>query len=123
MLCQNCRSKDACVHMKRILGGEASEVHLCSDCAAALGYSDILPGFGISLSSTPGFFGFSGVSSSTNRSVRCEICGFSFEDITATGKTGCSNCYKVFFDKLYPSIRKLHGRAPYRGKYPNKEGE
>ncbi len=120
MLCQNCRAKDACVHMKRIIGGEAAEVHLCADCAAALGYADILPGFGISVSSSVGSFSLPHINS-VNRTLRCEVCGFSFEDISATGKPGCPNCYRVFFDKLYPSIRKLHGRAVYRGKFPDRE--
>lgn len=121
MLCQNCRTKDACVHMKRIIGGEASEVHLCTDCAAALGYADILPGFGIPVSSSAGAFFQQHANTAAARALRCEVCGFSFEDITATGKPGCPNCYRVFGDKLASSIRKLHGRAPYRGKFPDKE--
>lgn len=121
MLCQNCRSKDANVHMKRIIAGEADEIHLCSHCASALGYSDIFPGFGISLSPSAEFFSFPGFSSASNRVLRCEICGFSFEDISQTGKPGCPNCYKVFYDKLAPSLKKLHGRAVYRGKHPNRE--
>ena len=123
MLCQNCRSKDANVHMKRIIGGEADEIHLCTDCASALGYSDILPGFGISLAQTGGFFRFPAPGASGSRVIRCEVCGFSFEDITRTGKPGCSNCYKVFFDKLYPSLKKMHGRAAYRGRFPRREEE
>lgn len=119
MLCQNCRSKDACVHMKRIIGGEASEIHLCGDCAGALGYADILPGFGAAVQTNGGFFTAPRRNPASGRTVRCEICGFSFEDITATGKPGCPNCYRVFFDKLYPSVRKLHGRATFCGKRPN----
>lgn len=121
MLCQNCRAKDACVHMKRIIGGEAAEVHLCAECAAALGYADILPGFGISVSSAGGFYSLPHVNTAAGRAVRCEVCGFSFDDITSTGKPGCPNCYRVFFDKLWPSVRKLHGRASYGGKFPNME--
>ncbi len=121
MLCQNCRSKDANIHMKRIIGGEADEIHLCGDCASALGYSDMLPGFGISLSQTGGYFRFSDAVSSGSRVMRCEVCGFSFEDITRTGKPGCPNCYKVFFDKLAPSLKKIHGRAVYRGRTPRRE--
>ena len=118
MLCQNCRSKDAGIHIKRIINGEADEIHLCADCASILGYADILPGFGISFAQTGGFFNFSNLSASSNRILTCEVCGFSFEDITRTGKPGCPNCYRVFFDRLYPSIRKLHGRAVFCGRRP-----
>ena len=118
MLCQNCHSKDASIHIKRIISGEANEVHLCSECASALGYSDILPGFGISISRTGGIFGFPDFSVNSVRMLRCEVCGFSLDDIKETGKPGCPNCYRVFYDKLYPSIRKLHGRAAYMGKKP-----
>ncbi len=119
MLCQNCKRNDAGVHLKRIVGGESAEIHLCSVCAAALGVRDAVTGF-----SPFGemFGGLTAASSarSANRVLRCETCGFSFEDIARTGLPGCPDCYRTFSVKLRPTIGKLHGRAVFRGKIPEK---
>ena len=29
---------------------------------------------------------------------------------------GCADCYKVFYDKLKPSLSRIHGRAIHAGK-------
>ena len=119
MLCQNCRNRDASVHLKQILNGEATELHLCAACAAALGYGDIFSGFGAQL---PGYFsavaGGGSLSRLGDRVLRCETCGFSFEDVTAASRPGCPDCYRVFGDKLIPYLQKLHGTVEYRGKTP-----
>ena len=50
MLCQNCGKNEATTHIKQIINGDMAESHLCSDCAAHLGYSDMFSGFGLNLS-------------------------------------------------------------------------
>lgn len=119
MLCQNCKRNDAGVHLKRIVGGESAEIHLCSACAAALGVRDAVSGFspfGDMLGSLTG----AGNLRSANRVLRCETCGFSFDDIARTGLPGCPDCYRTFTVKLRPTIGKIHGRAVFRGKIPEK---
>ncbi len=112
MLCQNCHTRDADVHLRRILNGEAAEVHLCAECARTLGYGNLFGGFAFPFASraaeplaSPDF------SALGNRVLRCEVCGLSFDDIVRSSRPGCPNCYRVFYDKLLPSIRKMHGRA------------
>lgn len=118
MLCQNCKRNDAGVHLKRILNGESAEIHLCSECASSFGVSDMLSGF----SPFGDFFGNILVSSDTrrvsNKVLRCETCGLTFEDVAKTGSTGCPDCYRIFSGKLRPAIIKLHGRAVHKGKVP-----
>ncbi len=119
MLCQNCKRNDAGVHLKRIVGGESAEIHLCSVCAAALGVRDAVTGF------SPFGEMFGNLQStasvrSANRVLRCETCGFSFEDIARTGLPGCPDCYRTFSVKLRPTIGKIHGRAVFKGKAPEK---
>lgn len=51
MLCQNCKLRQANVFIKRSINGKSKELHLCSDCAEKLGYSDmfnkpVFSGFG-----------------------------------------------------------------------------
>ncbi len=115
MLCQNCHLNDAGVHLKRIVNGESAELHLCADCARALGYGNLFSGFAFPFASRaaqplagPDF------SALGNRVVRCEVCGLSFDDIVRASRPGCPNCYRVFGDKLTPVIRKMHGRAKYQ---------
>lgn len=123
MLCQNCQRKDAVAHLKRIVNGESAEVHLCSDCARALGVADVFPDFGSPFGE---LFGAGTASEQTYpglRSIRCDICGFSFDDIARTGMPGCPSCYGVFAEKLRPMLRKLHGRARYLGTAKEKTAE
>ena len=48
--------------------------------------------------------------------VRCPKCGNSFNDIVRDSQVGCAECYRVFFDKLAPSLERIHGRAVHSGK-------
>ena len=98
MLCQNCGKYEATTHIKRIVNGEATEAHLCSDCARALGYV-------------------------SNGIVRCEKCGSTFNDIVRSGRMGCGDCYSTFYDKLLPSFERIHGRTHHEGKKANTSPE
>ncbi len=116
MLCQNCKRNDANVHMKRIVNGSAAEVHLCSECAEALGYPEAFAGFGLGLGELFGnLLGTAGTFPSTN-SLRCPMCGSSFRDIAESGRLGCGECYETFYDKLLPSIERIHGKTRHIGK-------
>lgn len=120
MLCQNCGKYDATTHVKRIINGEAAEAHLCTDCARALGYTDVFGGFGNTFSDLLGsFFGDPAKSTLTARTIRCEKCGNTFNDIVNSGKIGCADCYTTFYDKLLPSLQRIHGKTRHEGKVPN----
>lgn len=112
MLCQNCQKRDAVVHFKRIIGGEAGEVHLCSSCAAALGYAGLFSGFPFPF--IPPLSG-RGQTDAAYAVPRCETCGLTLEDVAGTSALGCPDCYRTFREKLTPYLNKLHGRAVYRG--------
>lgn len=119
MLCQNCGKYDATTHVKRIINGEAAEAHLCGDCARALGYTDVFGGFSNTFGDLLGsFFGEVPKSTLTTRAVRCEKCGNTFNDIVNSGKIGCADCYVTFYDKLLPSLQRIHGKTRHEGKKP-----
>ncbi len=118
MLCQNCGKAQATTHIKRVVNGDTTEHHLCSQCAGELGYTDMFSGFApLSLSD---FFG--DLLGDINRKaigakvVRCPKCGNSFNDIVRDSRLGCAECYRVFYDKLQPSLERIHGRAVHNGK-------
>jgi protein arginine kinase activator len=41
-----------------------------------------------------------------------------FDEIVSDGKMGCAECYNVFYDKLLPSLNRIHGKATYEGAHP-----
>lgn len=117
MLCQNCGKNEATTHIKQIINGDMAESHLCRDCAAHLGYSDVFSGFGLNLSEFfGGLLGDMAPRVSQGKTKRCEKCGASFEDIARDGMVGCADCYKTFYDKLLPSIQRIHGKIKHSGK-------
>lgn len=118
MLCENCGRREATTHIKRLENGEAVECHLCSECAGNLGYDDFFSDFGLNLSELfTSFFGDSALRLS-EKVERCETCGSSWSDIVRTGKVGCADCYRKFYEKLLPSIERIHGRVSHSGKAP-----
>ena len=120
MLCQNCNEKEATMHMKRIVNGNAAELHLCADCARSLGYGETFPVFG--LGDLLGEFFHKGELGAAS-AVKCPACGKSFEEIAADGKMGCAECYNTFYDKLMPSLRRIHGKSTHVGKIPQQSAE
>ncbi len=120
MLCQNCNQKEATTHIKRVVNGEAEEHHLCAECAKKLGYDHFLDDFSLSI---PNFFSsfFHDTMPALSRAgaAHCDTCGSSFEDIVRSGMVGCADCYEKFFDRLLPSIQRIHGRARHAGKTPH----
>jgi protein arginine kinase activator len=120
MLCQNCGKNEATTHIKQIINGDMAESHLCSECASHLGYSDVFSGFGLNLSGLfGGLLGDMMPSISAGKSPRCPKCGTSFEEIVRSGKVGCADCYRTFYDKLLPSIQRIHGKIKHSGKVTN----
>ncbi len=123
MLCQNCQKTEATTHIKRIINGETAEHHLCKNCAYELGFSDSFSDFGINISELfSSFLGDFSVKSLSNRVLRCEKCGSAFDDIARSGKIGCADCYAIFYDKLLPSIQRIHGKTKHEGKIAKSAG-
>lgn len=117
MLCQNCGKNEATTHLKQIINGDMAESHLCSECAAHLGYSDMFSGFGLNLSGLFGsLLGDMMPSLAASSGPRCPKCGTAFSDIVKEGKVGCAECYRTFYDKLLPSIQRIHGKIKHSGK-------
>lgn len=118
MLCQKCSKREATTHIKRVVNGEATETHLCPQCAQTLGYDGLFGGFDLSIPNIfSSLFGDIPILSSA-KTERCEKCGCSFDDIVRSGMVGCADCYEKFYDKLLPSIQRIHGRTKHAGKKP-----
>lgn len=118
MLCENCSGREATTHIKKVENGRATQMNLCSECARNLGYGELFSDFGFSLRDLfSNIFGDSTLLLS-DREERCEKCSSSFNDIVKSGYVGCSECYRKFYDRLLPSVQRIHGKALHTGKIP-----
>ena len=120
MLCQNCGKNEATTHIKRVVNGETAETHLCVSCAEHLGYGDMFSGFGFNLDGLfGGLLGEGLALPGAEREEKCPKCGYTFSDIVKNGRLGCADCYRTFYDKLLPSIQRIHGKIKHSGKVTN----
>lgn len=119
MKCQACGKNTATTHVKTIINGELTEYSLCPDCAQKMGYGSLMSSFGLNFNSLLGsLFGDSAPAIGTER---CSGCGSSFDEIAHSGKVGCAECYHTFYEKLMPSIQRIHGNTRHCGKRPTLE--
>lgn len=113
MLCEKCGKNHATTHIKTVVNGVAQEYNLCPYCAAKYGYAtNSLAGMLVSM------FGEISSSELSQKQTKCSVCGAAFYDIAKTGKVGCSECYKVFYDELLPYLKRVHGSTSHAGKVP-----
>lgn len=115
MLCQCCGKNPATTDIKILSDGRISSLALCSECARQLGRGNLFAGFGYRVGGlVDEFFG----GADELKEERCPCCGSSLGDIVRRGRVGCADCYRVFFDRLLPMIRQIHGSDVYLGKSP-----
>ncbi|MDR1891755.1 MAG: UvrB/UvrC motif-containing protein [Oscillospiraceae bacterium] len=127
MLCENCKQNQATTHISHTVNGQTQERHLCAKCAAKLGAAPF-SGFDISsllansLISMEPFGNFTktlpDLQPQANVAVRCNGCGISFGELAQSGKAGCPECYEIFYDRLLPSLQRIHGKAGHVGRVP-----
>lgn len=122
MLCDNCGKREANVRYSENINGRKKELNLCEECSRKLGVGHMDFNMPIDFTSffgdvweelsTPEFMPlFQGV-----KALKCDNCGYTFEDITNTGKLGCGNCYEVFEERLDPIIRRIQGANRHVGR-------
>ncbi len=122
MLCDNCGKREANVRYSENINGRKKEMHLCEECSEKLGIGNMDFNMPIDFSS---FFGGLLEDFGTNdfmplfdeiKTLKCDNCGYTFEDIVNTGKLGCGNCYNVFEERLDPIIKKIQGSNTHSGR-------
>ena len=122
MLCDNCGKREANVRYTENINGKVRELNLCEECSEKLGiggmdfnmpidFSSFLGGFMDDLMTPEIMPMFNSL-----KSITCDNCGSSFDDIINTGKVGCKDCYSVFEDRLDPIIKKLQGANRHVGR-------
>jgi len=117
MLCDNCKEREAAIHLQQVKDNAVSSLNLCQQCAAEKGIeagpgaakfplSDFLAsmGKGPALQGAP-----------EGSDQACESCGGTLKDFQETGRLGCSGCYDVFETQLRDLLRRLHGSSHHVG--------
>lgn len=121
MLCQDCKKREAQVHLTQIINNEKLSLSLCKECAAARGFHSPLDNVPFPLAEI-----LSGLARSAPEldkgeikdEVVCKVCGLSFTEFTRQGRFGCGECYSAFRARLEPIMRKIHGASLHRGRNP-----
>ena len=121
MKCQKCGKYEATTHITEIVNGVKNERCLCSKCA---GLDGVNLGFGASFS--PDLDNFFGSLWSTPKPLvmpkeaMCPNCKTGLSDLQKTGRLGCSECYKTFYDILLSPLKDIHGSNRHIGKIPQR---
>lgn len=121
-MCDNCGKREANVKYSENINGRKKELNLCEECSKKLGITNMDFSMPIDFSSffgefmedfaTPEFMPLL----SEIKTLKCDQCGYTFEDIANTGKLGCGNCYGVFEERLDPIIRRVQGANHHVGR-------
>jgi len=117
MLCDNCKERDAVIHLTQVEHDTKVTLHLCESCARAKGVET-----GATLLKSPlGSFlsamgkGGSSVLPVPSDGLRCGVCGSTLRDFRESGRLGCAACYLAFEDHLRDLLRRLHGSSQHVG--------
>ncbi|HEY3286599.1 MAG TPA: UvrB/UvrC motif-containing protein [Gemmatimonadaceae bacterium] len=115
MLCDQCKERDAVVHLTQIVNAEVTQLHLCEKCAAAKGIETT-----VAMPKHPLGDFLHAVQQQSAPSVgdqaRCAYCQTSLRDFRASGRLGCAQCYTAFEGALRELLRRVHGAARHRGR-------
>jgi protein arginine kinase activator len=126
MTCDQCREREAVIHLTQIVNEQVTTLHLCEKCAAEKGVES--PGSAVK---TPlGTFlaamgkGAEQQLPAARSGESCVRCGATFQDFRETGRLGCPDCYRAFEPSLRDLLRRLHGSTHHLGeRYTEREPE
>lgn len=122
MLCDECGSRPATIHLTKVLGGVKTERHLCAECAKEKGELEtVMNGHASIANMLAGMLKTSAMPAREKQGVVCEQCGRSYEDFAKAGRLGCSCCYTKFEARLEPVLRRIHGSTEHTGKAPKRK--
>lgn len=122
MMCDNCGKRNANVRYSENINGRKKELNLCEECSKKLGIGQMDFSLPIDFSSFLG--GFMDDFTATEfmpmineiKALKCNSCGYTFNDISNTGKLGCKDCYEVFEGRLDSIIKRIQGANHHVGR-------
>jgi len=117
MSCDQCREREAVIHLTQIVNEQVTTLHLCERCAAEKGVESpsgvvktplgsFLAAMGKNLPETV---------AAPRSGETCVRCGGSLQDFRESGRLGCPECYRSFEVPLRDLLRRLHGSTHHVG--------
>ena len=97
MLCQDCNSKEATIHLTQIVNNEKVVLNLCKDCAEKRGFHSPFEQMPFPLAEiVSGMVGSSKPLKKGKKSekekpeIKCPDCGLTFSEFGQVGRLGCA---------------------------------
>lgn len=132
MFCQECKVRNATIHLTKVINNNAFELHLCNECAQQkfqdkiiIETHQIMPQnvFATLIPALMGQSGFSGTAPVEQfKDITCSTCKIKLSQFIESGFLGCSMCYNSFRDLLDSLLRKIHGSSRHTGKILKRRG-
>ncbi|MCH7991509.1 MAG: UvrB/UvrC motif-containing protein [Gemmatimonadetes bacterium] len=116
MVCDNCGSTDAVVHLTQIINNEMSTHHLCEQCATEKGLETTPDVSDVPLIEVIAQMTDDDAPGVGTAETECSFCGLTFADFRRTGRLGCPHCYETFGEQLPRLLRRIHGGVKHVGK-------
>ncbi len=117
MVCENCGSADAVMHLTQIVDNEMRSLHLCEKCAAEKGVEGTSVPENFPLTDFLAQMGKEGSSgTAVQRAGSCSFCGLTFKEFREVGRLGCPHCWTSFEGHLRSLVRRIHGSSQHVGK-------
>lgn len=116
MVCDNCGSTDAVVHLTQIVENEMSTHRLCEKCAAEKGLESTPEPVNFPLTDFLAQMGTDPMPEGESSDSSCSFCGLTFADFRETGRLGCPHCYETYGPQLQRLLRRVHGGTQHVGK-------
>lgn len=120
MLCDQCKKREAVVHITKIENGRRTELHLCAACARKQGNFADYADFNIINNDFFRKMAAPDYADQTGEELRCASCGMTYSEFNRLGKFGCPDCYGAFQEEILPLVRRIHGHTKHVGKVPNR---
>jgi protein arginine kinase activator len=116
MVCDNCGSTEAVVHLTQIVNNQMSTHRLCEKCAAEKGLESVPEPANFPLTDFLAQMGQDPVSDTDPSGTQCSFCGLTVKDFRETGRLGCPHCYETYAPHLQRLLRRVHGGTQHVGK-------
>lgn len=117
MVCDNCGSGNALIHLTQIVNDEMKHLHLCESCAAEKGLEGPTIPENVPLTDFLAQMGKeSGADPGPAPSDACAFCDLTFEEFRESGRLGCPHCWTSFERHLRGLARRIHGSTQHVGK-------
>ena len=115
MLCEECNKNPATVLITVMSGNDTTIRHLCQECVEKMETSIAKGDMSTFLSALLNILS----REPKQATLRCDICGLSYEEFQNSGKLGCAHCYQTFSEQLKPLLLRVHGRSQHAGRVPS----